>query len=272
MAKKKVEQNTAPIKPMSEMTDSEFITYAEYLSSPYYRQYMAAKSGNVATEGAVQQTATPVTAPAKKGKGKKVKEEKLYVKKRGLFLFLILLLTLVVVAVAVVGYIDIEGISDYAALYVNEDSSISMADPIIGMVKTFVDLDMESAYYDGVLAGNTEGADILTLVTIYAVPVACLLAIVFALIAVIKAFVALCSGKKDGYYKKFKFGFLSVAILLCGLIAFVGGLYVSGTSLVDVLTFVTGEAAISAGYGLYALIALPVLTLIFSCVSYKRLK
>ena len=80
MAKKKNEptnQNVTPIKPMDEMSDSEFITYADYLSSPYYRAYMSAKCRN---EDAAQTAVAPVrqseTSVEKKSAAKEGKRNK----------------------------------------------------------------------------------------------------------------------------------------------------------------------------------------------------
>ena len=44
MCKKRKNQNDVRNKPINEMTDTEFITNADYLASPYYRAYVTARA------------------------------------------------------------------------------------------------------------------------------------------------------------------------------------------------------------------------------------
>lgn len=59
MCKKRRNQNDVLKKPINEMTDTEFITNADYLASPYYRAYVTAR-------------ARAVTQPSKKGQSRTV--------------------------------------------------------------------------------------------------------------------------------------------------------------------------------------------------------
>lgn len=287
MAKKKnepISQNVTPIKPVSEMSDSEFITYADYLSSPYYRAYMNAKCRN--EEEAFRASIAPVPSventPAEKESKKKNKNKKapaLYVKKRTGALAVIFVIMLILVAVNVVGYFDIKEVSEYVAIYniVDGDKNISVSaiDPAIAIVKSFVKSDsVKSVYFNDFVDGQLKDVGFLTKVSVYAVPVASLIIALFAVIGLIKALVAMCSKpKENGYYSKYKFGFLSVVMFLCGAIAFFGGLYVEGIKLTDAIEFITFKSNVmNAGYGLYAIIVLPIISWIMTCIAYKKQK
>lgn len=290
MAKKKNEptnQNVTPIKPMDEMSDSEFITYADYLSSPYYRAYMSAKCRN---EDAAQTAVAPVrqsgTSVEKKSAAKEGKRNKkskkapaLYVRKRTGALAVIFIVMLLLIAINVVGYLNIENVSGYVAIYniVDGDNNIrvSALDPTIAIVRALTKNEaVESVYFTYFIDGNLDNADFLTKVSVFAVPVASLIIVLFAVIGLIKALVAMCSKRKEnGCFAKYKFGFLSVAMLLCGAITFFGGLYVAGIKLTDALEFITFKSTVmNAGYGLYAIIVLPIISWIMTCIAYKKQK
>lgn len=314
MAKKKNVNNEPPKKSLNEMSDSEFITYADYLSSPYYRAYVNARiraeqggsssgyagggyagpsygggftgqsyTGGYPTAGYPTQRAT---GPVPKNRRQK---------KRGFFLFLILLLMIVTIAIAVLPLLNMAMIEPYASVYKlpngkeievvdpeteavsveKADAFIGLPDPIIGLVKTFMaDFSMDSEYYTNFVEGKLDDAAPLVKVALYAVPSAAILIVVCAVIGLIKALVALFSRKKsDGYYKKIGFGFLAILMFLCGLLLAVGGLYFSGVGIDGAVDFLTFKSeTIQACYGLYALVALPILIFIFSCVSYKKIK
>lgn len=286
MAKKKIEQETAPIKPMEEMSDSEFISYADYLSSPYYRAYITAKCRGEGEETVCATESRAQNADNKAEKSRKAKKQKkakrapaLYVKKRAFPLVLIAILTAVVIAVGVLGFLNIDNISGYASIYSvpQKDGttiSVPLTDPIIGMIKSFVNLDTESYFFAEYMDGRLESMDVLTKISVYAIPVAALIIVLFAVIGFIKAIAALCAKRKsNGYYGKFKFGFLSVASFLSAVILFFGGLYVSGISLESALDFILFKSdTMQAGYGLYALVIIPIITFILTCTCYKKQK
>ncbi len=292
MAKKKneqISQNVTPIKPINEMSDSEFITYADYLSSPYYRAYMSAKCRNEDAAASVafapvRQTEAPAgkKSAAKENKKKNGKTKKalaLYAKKRTGALVVIFVIMLLLIAVNVVGYLDVENVSDYVAIYNivdgKENISVSALDPAIAIVRALVKNEaIESVYFDDFIDGNLENADFLTKISLFAVPVASLVIVLFAVIGLIKALVAMCSKRKEnGCFAKYKFGFLSVVMLLCGAITFFGGLYVAGITLTDALDFITFKSTVmNAGYGLYAVIVLPIISWLMACIAYKKQK
>lgn len=293
MTKTKInEQNITPInKPMAEMDDIEFITYADYLSSPYYRAYIEAKSraqGQAKSLASASSLYSEANAPTndkreKSGKvksGKAVSEGKLYAKKRGIVLVVIALLMFVVIAVAAVGAIGITGVDGFVASYIipgaTEDANINIGviDPVLGTIKDLAKVNLDSNFYDCFLASKPANASIITKIAVYAVPAAALLIILFALIGFIKAIVALFAKKTlSGYIKKRGFGFISIIMFLCGLIMAIGGIYIANIDIAKALDFITQKSTVmNAGFGLYALIALPIITFICSCVSYKKVK
>lgn len=286
MAKKNVEMNNVPTKSIDEMTDIEFITSADYLASPYYRAYVSAKA-RVASEAFQPLTRSydmPAPPKAKSNMqapiyGKKVRGA-VYSKKRAVAQVFITILMLLVLAITVVGFLDIAAIDSYIATYVKPGATeeanlnIDLLDPVFGIVKKLAKADVDSYYYDSYISNMSDQTDIMTKISLYAVPVAALLIIVCALVGFFKGIVALCSKKyPNGLYKKYKFGFLSIVMLLSALILLVGGIFASGLEIKVILDFILGKtAALSAGYGLYALVILPIITLILSCASYKKAK
>lgn len=299
--KKKVEQSTPVVKSVEEMTDHEFLTNIDYLCNPCYHAYLGAKTHTELKEGdrvynpygevRYQPTyaenpnlPTIVANPDEKEKGKrKKKEAKLYEKKRVLPLILIAIVSLLTIAVILSGIFGINlGLYKFPvetgkaiALDVpsEEGTVITASDPIVGIVKSVVDVDMESVYHEVFLNYDKETTGTLAVISLYAVPAALVIILIFAVIALIKAFVAIFSGKKDGYYHKFKFGFLSIVGFLCSLILVVGGLYVAKINLTEIGNFLLAKPMImQAGYGLYALIVLPIISFVMTCIGYKKKK
>lgn len=278
MAKKKQarEDYNAPVRSVNELSDTEFITYADYLSSPYYRAYINAKcrADGANAYGAYSPAGRAVGAAAPAVKGKR------YVKKRGFAQFLIALLMLLVVALGVIGFVGVPVLTDYAGIYkipgvtAEDDVGMGLADPAVGLIKSFVTLDLDSLFYTNFMENKLDGAETMTKIALYAVPVAAAMMLIFALIGFIKALVAMGSKRKaNGFYKKFKFGFISVVMLLCGLIVAVGGIYAAGIDIKGAVDFLTFKSvALQAGYGLYAAVGIPIITLILSCASYKKQK
>lgn len=315
MSRKKKTENYAPVKPMEEMSDTEFITYADYLSSPYYRAYINAKS-RVSSDGRGytigkpdgasygQRNANYGNSPDRRyhpfsdndgnaaygyspstvnGKAAKTKKRtKLYTKKRGICLILILLFMLVVLAVGVLGFIKLDAVNDYTAIYqktgISKDVkvNIGLVDPIIALVKQITPIDIDSVYHTEYVQNKLDNVGTMEAIARVAVPVAAALILICALIGFLKALVALFAKRKDnGYYKKIRFGFISIVMLLCGLIVAAGGVYLSGMDfslIADFFTFKSASNSLQAGYALYAIVAIPIITLICSCVSYKKLK
>ena len=295
MSKKNKNVNEPPKKSLEEMSDSEFITYADYLASPYYRAYVNARvraeASNVPKSGggfigpSTAQTRSVKNPPADKNSREK---------KRGFFLFLILVLMLATLFVAAAYFLNMDALDKYVAIYnvpegreievvdpetdavtvEKADAYITLLDPTIGTVKNFLpSLGMESEFFSLYLeGGKLDDTTMMTKIGVFAVPVATTVIVICAVIGFLKALVALFSGRKqDGYYRKFKFGFMSILMFLCGLVLVVGGLYFSGLGFDGIVDFLTFKSpAFYAGYGLYAMLGLPILTFIFTCCAYKK--
>lgn len=285
------DQSSQPVKPMVEMDDIEFITYADYLSSPYYRAYIDAKcrAKGQANDWAKasefrHDQAAPVSAiniqEKKSGKSSNVKSKKLYEKKRGVALFIVALFMLVVILASALGVVNLLNLDAYVAAYIQpgiqaEDNvNISIIDPILGTIKDLAKVNLDSNFYKSYLADNTADADVITKIALYAVPVAALLIIVFAFIGFIKAIVALFAKKTlSGQVKKYGFGFISIVMFLCALIMAAGGIYVAEIEITKALDYLIGKSTVlNAGYGMYALIAIPIITFVCSCCAYKKAK
>lgn len=285
------DQSSQPVKPMVEMDDIEFITYADYLSSPYYRAYIDAKcrAKGQANDWAKasefrHDQAAPVSAiniqEKKSGKSSNVKAKKLYEKKRGVALFIVALFMLVVILASALGVVNLVNLDAYVAAYIQpgiqaEDNvNISIIDPILGTIKDLAKVNLDSNFYKSYLADNTADADVITKIALYAVPVAALLIIVFAFIGFIKAIVALFAKKTlSGQVKKYGFGFISIVMFLCALIMAAGGIYVAEIEITKALDYLIGKSTVlNAGYGMYALIAIPIITFVCSCCAYKKAK
>lgn len=282
---KKSEFSGVPTKSIDEMTDVEFITSADYLASPYYRAYVSARA-RVANVG---QVSMPRSSDNSKKKGNQKKEASYtnkvikganYSKKRGIAHILIAIFMLVVLAVALLSFFNIDTVDNYVAVYVKKgvteetNINIGLIDPVFGIVKKLAKVDVDSFYFDSYISNMSAETDIMTKISLYAVPVAALLIIVCALIGFFKSIVALISKRyTNGLYKKYKFGFLSLVMLLSALILLIGGMFASGAEITVILDFILGKTdALYAGYGLYALVVLPLITFILSCVSYKKAK
>ncbi len=287
------DQSSQPIKPMVEMDDIEFITYADYLSSPYYRAYIDAKckakgQANDWAKGSEfrydQSAPVDSNKQDKKGekvaKGKPIKASKLYEKKRGAALFVIALFMFVVIAATALGAISNLNLDSYVAAYIEpgvnaEDNvNISIIDPVLGIIKDLAKVNLDSNFYKSYLSDNTDGADVMTKIALYAVPIAALIIIIFAFIGFIKAIVALCAKKTlSGQVKKYGFGFISIVMFLCALIMTAGGLYVAELEITKAVDYLLQKSPVlNVGYGMYALLAIPVIAFICSLCAYKKSK
>ncbi len=271
-------QDVAPInKSIAEMDDIEFITYADYLSSPYYRAYIEAKTKS---QGQAKELASvsseKIDAIAKNDKDKGISESKLYTKKRGASLVVIAILMFVVVAAAALGLVGIDGVDGFVAAYIVPDNAsnvnISIVDPALGLIKDLAKIDLDSNFYASFLADKPANASIITTIAFYAVPAAALLLVVLAIIGFVKALAALFAKKTlSGKVKKSGFGLISIIMLVSALIMLVGGLFVANIEIAKALDFIVQKSAVmNVGYGLYALIVIPIITFICSCVAYKK--
>ena len=202
----------------------------------------------------------------------KVKAAKRYDKKRGFFLFLPMLLALIALAAAVLGVLNIESIKEYITIYNYKEAGIAMLDPACGFIESLIDgLDMgvPTVFADTFVVGD----ELLDTIAYYAMTIASVLYVIFALIMVIVAIAGL-AGKKneEGFYRKAKLGFLSIVMLLCSLIIAVGGVILATGDIGGIVDFIIGNGDFTAGYVLYGIIAIPVVTFICTCCAYRRYK
>lgn len=206
-------------------------------------------------------------------KGKKAKETKAYDKKRSVFLIVPMVLFAVILAAAVLGAFDTKALAYVAGskhVWAGE-TYFGLLDPALGFLKnTFEQLnflapatwffntfDMSEAS-----AFKAEGYVLIATTLIY---------MVFAIEGLIITICGLAGKKKENGYRKAKLGFLSIVMFVCaiGMILCVGLL--SGVAITDFLTCFSGEG-FTFGYASYALLAIPVLTFVCSCVAYRRVK
>ena len=299
MAKKNKKEREPVYRTLNELTDGEVIKYAEWMSYPLYLdQFNNSPLSSVDTDthltncdveqvansrliqlqngfyrlkpqqNAVQEPQTTDNDTQTKGKGGKV-----YVKKRGFFVFVITLLMIAMLAVAVVGTLNIESISEYVTVH-NSEEKVGLLDPAIGLINSLLGDEIYPSTYQDVIDNAADVDDIKALLPVYATCAAALLIALCLVIGFIKALVALFSGKKkDGYYKKFKFGFLSLVIFIGTLLFTVSFVCANGGALSDLVSLVKFNGELPAfGYGLYALLGGSLITFICSCCSYKKAK
>lgn len=276
--------NRIKVPNVDEMSDIDFVYSIDYLSSPYYKQYMDAHMRRNENQFVNQQIQKPIEATKKqknKQKERKAKKVKLYTKKHSACLAIIFILLLVLTASFVLSSFNlVPSIEKYVSTYTlgevdgTDTINVGIVDPIIGVVKKFVpDFNMTSNYYENTLKTVTNETEILTSITVYAVPVAALLIILCVIIGLLKAIVALSKKSKNGYYKKIGFGFSAIIIFISSLILVFAGLYAGGAGINEIVPFITlASAKINCGYALYGYLAIPIIMLIFSAGSYKKVK
>ena len=300
MAKKNKKEREPVYRTLNELSDSEVIKYAEWMSYPLYLdQFNNSPLSSVDTDthltncdieqvanarlmqlqngfyhlksqqNVIQEPQTTANDTQTKGKGTKV-----YVKKRGFFVFVITLLMIAMLAVAVIGTLNLEGVSKYVTIHNSEEESVGLVDPVIGLINSLLGDEIYPSAYQDVIDNAAGVDDIKALLPVYATCAAALLIALCLIIGFIKALVALFSGKKkDGYYKKFKFGFLSLVIFIGTILFAVSFVCANSGALSDLVSLVKFKGELPAfGYGLYALLGGSLITFICSCCSYKKAK
>lgn len=292
--------NKNPIKVpgVDEMSDIDFVRSIDYLSSPYYKQYMEAHMrsvaartvpiasermphGNLQSMAGKQENRKPKKKEkVERAKQKKIKGDRLYVKKRPFNIALIMILLIIVLASGILSSFGLlPAVEKYSSVFAFEKSDGTVAftgliDPVIAVIRKLVpDMELNSTYYDNSLKLINSKTDILTQITVYAVPAAALIILLCAVSGLIMAISALAAKKKDGYYKKTGFGFLGLVILLCALIILFAGMYAGGKDIHYLVDFVTmSGTTFKIGYALYGYIVLPVLIMLLSIGGFKRIK
>lgn len=215
-----------------------------------------------------------------------------YVMRKGVC-FLMFLFIIVTISVFVLSYLNLQMIpKKYISMFINieisEEGQASITaehfvtDPIFGFIKNISGKIMknpislgESPLYDEMLAKSEIGmGSIVTKIALEYFPIALIIYVITALIMMLKAFLGIF-GKR--IFKKFGLG--SFILIICGGITAFGGLIyitepnapIAYAAIIDLLTGgVTGKSGFTAGYGLLALIALPILVLLCSMFCKKR--
>ncbi len=263
-------------KTLEEMTDSEFLSGVDEWSAPLYIDYLSApRNSETSVSGYLSATkigilAKNVKKPVKGAESSQKdtqKSNKKYIKKRMAALIAIAVFCFIMLAATAIGFAEVEPISDYVLMYERSDG-IGILDPAISMVTYLANLDLDPnfiVYFNGARTPYE-------LIAPYAVACASILYLVCIILMFIKAFVAMFEKRTVcGYYVKRKFGFMSVVSILCALICVIGGLYVSGGQISQIAGFIVGEGRnFEMGYGLYAMIIVPIVTLILSSFAYGK--
>ncbi len=289
MAKKKNIVKDKAVEPvesikLSELSDSEFLSRIDELSKPYFDAYMGVQPNN----DDVQEPATQEVAPvvAKKGKTDKNKCKKPcqgYTKKRKLFVLLTLVLMVCVLAVVVIGQLDNFNINSDWLKDINKYISISMIDgeyvDIIDTITAFVNKTFDKVILESPLDNVFAVTDSNTANGIcvnYLLPLASVVYLVFAFVGVIVALRSLFSRRKKGVYKRIGVRFISLVMLVSALIIASVMSIVSGMDILDYVMLkgisLNGSIITQMGILMYIFVAVPVVTFLLSCVSYKKAK
>lgn len=272
---KKSKKNGSHVKDISEMTDTEFVKNIDYLSSPYYRAYVNARVraelGYNAWQDGVDMREAERAERVTEGK------KRAYVNKRHVAVILITVLLLVMLAVSVIGLIDGLTFSKYFSVFAipNSDGGdveyVTLTDMTLGLFGG--ENRASSLYFKSILSDKLDGAATMQKITFYAPPVASLLLFVITAFGFLKSLLSLFGGAKNGAYHKYKFGFISILLFLCSAVVVLGGAYtVKMTAEAMGDFFLIKSNVLNAGYAAYAILIIPVITFILSCVSYRKEK
>ncbi len=241
--------------------------------SPYYLSFLESydkKYDEMVSYGSNGPVAASYAQPASKAKKAKKALASGSVKKRKVIVFLVLVLMAVVLAVGVLGYLQLDAVKEYVGVLNANEEDVYFHDPVFGALEKwasdFVPKLGDSVYYDSYLS-TIQTDNIAITISLYVLPAALVLIVLFAIIVIIKALVALLS-KKDC-----KLGFLSLLTAIFGLFVAGCGVIWNNMGFAEIINFIKMDAAnVSAAYGLYALIGLPLIAAILSAFAYKKIK
>lgn len=257
-------------KSIYEMSDTEyieFLSYGEYKNSPYYKDYYEAKRTTVAPTANNSNVTGQSVAVCAAGKR---------YKKRSGALLLVAFLMLLVIAVCVFSYVQLDKVTEYVSPYKTANGdTVSVVDPIFAFLQKFdVMKNADSVYYKDCIINLDTESDTLTLASYYALPIATVLFVVFALAIFIAALVgANKKTDKDGcVLKKTKLITVTVLTFLFAAVMTVCAAIWAG-GIAEFVPFITGKTThITIGYGLYGLLGLSFLAFIINLFSYKKVK
>jgi hypothetical protein len=261
-------KNTNQILPKSfeELSDVEFIAYADYLSSPYYKAYIRAKnSSSIISQDNLY--AAPNSREA----------ECVSYRRRKAFLALIVIFMAAILAIGVLGYLGTivpEYVSAFTKIDGETKTYVGITDPVLAALNKFAGMDMDSVFYAD-WKDMPADANIATKIAFIGLPIASALVLLLALIIFIVAIAALAKkGIEKGYVaKKLKFGFLSLLMFLFSLFIAACGVIWNGAGLGEIVGFFTFETTkIYAGFGLFGIVGLSLLSMICNWLSYKKVK
>lgn len=265
--------NQALPKRFEELSDVEFIAYADYLSSPYYKTYLQAKHSS----SMVSQDALYANAISPRSRSGALASTGIAYRRRKGFLALIVIFMVAILAIGVLGYLGTivpEYVSAFTKVEGETKTYVGITDPVLAALNKFAGMEMDSVFFAD---WNTmpANANIATKIAYFGLPIAAALALVFALIILIIAIAALAKrGIDKGYVaRKVKFGFLSLLLFLFSLFIAACGVIWNGAGLGEIVGFFTFTTTkIYAGYGLFGIIGLSLLSMICNWFSYKKSK
>lgn len=282
MSKRKDKEFLA--KDNTAMSQIESLANANYISSPYYRTYLNATRNqsmggipySTISGGGRNTVATMSTARPKSGKKMPTSRVAGYKRRRG-FLFLMAIFMIAILGVAVLGYLGNivpEYISAFNKVDGEETIYLGLTDPVLGALKKFAKMDMDSHFYGDYLE-NMEQASIMDKVVSYGMPASIALSAIFAFIIFIATLAAFFKKSiRKGYVaKRTRLGLLSFLLFLFTLIITAAAIMWNGEGFGEAIAFFTNSAkSINAGYGLLGVVALSLLNLIFSWCTFKKVK
>lgn len=201
----------------------------------------------------------------------------IYVKKRPAALIVIAVFAFIIILAAALGAL-VPAISGYVSILnvteSGETSGISMLDPVISFAQTVFGIDFAEMGLPNEFVGyiNMESEDILVTIASIALPVAILIYVILALSALIAAIIGLiCKARETKGFAKIKLGVVSIIMFVCALLTVVGGFALTGGKLAEIMSFISG-GTVTIGYGIYAMIVVPIIIFICSCCGYKKNK
>ena len=279
MCKKKRPDENIEVKQktLAELTDGEYLERVEELGVPLYVDYLTApRFSDVSINGYLSRTDIGILAENAKVDVEEpetvVEAPKgvVYDKKRWFAAFFVTLLSIVLIAAAVIGVLGVELMAEYVAIFNAKSGYISMTEPATATVNYLFEIGFTTVFqeYFNLAYGIEE------LIPLYVMAGATLIFVICTVIALIKGLAALFSGKKkDGFYKKYRFGVLGFIMLLCALLVAVGGWYIEIGNFNDIIGFVNplGDA-FCFGFALYAMILFPILIMICSGAMFRKKK
>ncbi|MFA5449081.1 MAG: hypothetical protein WC292_01385 [Clostridia bacterium] len=207
------------------------------LSSPYvtaYYEAMEKRFGKRPVTSAPVQAATPVAAPA---------VTKRYFKRRTVIISLILILSVLVIAFAAISALGkIDAIDDYVKV-VHFDSVRDIGEDVVALFSKDDVAIME-----------------------YVAPIAFLLSLVLAVVVLILAIVAF------GAKKRIHIWIAALLALVLGLASGAAWVMLTKAKPDAIVDFISPTVAEGLQYGYVIVVGLQLLTFIFSCFAYKRIR